>query len=430
MSKIVIILGNSYSQIQGLNSNEFSKLKKSLSYTLGEQQAFYTGGFAHRKYLIDKKGFFPTGLLYVVKKQHPTAPIADNRILPSRLPSNTPDLGVKPHEWQISAVTSAIKAGRGGIVAPTGSGKSLVIALIASRLKVKTLVVVPTLEIKKQLQEALKTFNVRRVTVENIDSAELRGNGRYDCLIIDECHHVAASTYQKLNKIHWTNIYYRFFLTATWGRNDTNEQLLFEGIAGEVVYKLSYKEAISKGYIVPIEAYYIDLPKQKTEAHTWREVYNELVVNNKSRNQIIANLLSSLESENKSTLCLVKEINHGEKLFRMTTINFVNGQDDESRVYIKMFNERDFSCLIATTGIMGEGVDSKPCEYVIIAGLGKAKSAFMQQIGRAVRTYSGKESAKVIIFRDTSHKFTLRHFNAQKKILLDEYGVAVIKLEL
>lgn len=430
MSEISIILGNSYSQIKGLTSNEFSKLKKSLSYTLGEQQAFYTGGFAHRKYLIDKKGFFPTGLLYIVRKQYPLAHTMDNRVLPSRLPSNTPDLGVTPHEWQVNAVTAAIKAGRGGIVAPTGSGKSLVIALIASRLKVKTLVVVPTLEIKKQLQEALKTFNVRRVTVENIDSAELRRNGRYDCLIIDECHHVAANTYQKLNKIHWTNIYYRFFLTATWGRNDTNEQLLFEGIAGEVIYKLSYKEAISKGYIVPIEAYYIDLPKQKTEAHTWREVYSELVVNNAKRNTIIGKLLEALESSNTSTLCLVKEIRQGHILQMITGCYFTHGEDDSTREHIQEFNNKETPVLIATTGIMGEGVDSKPCEYVIVAGLGKSKSAFMQICGRAVRVYPGKETAKVIIFRDTSHKFTVRHFNAQRKILLDEYGVKVVKLEL
>lgn len=30
----------------------------------------------------------------------------------------------------------------------------------------------------------------------------------------------------------------------------------------------------------------------------------------------------------------------------------------------------------------------------------------------------------------TSHKFLIRHYRAQAKILLDEYGVTVVKLDL
>src|SRR6185295_4275346 len=109
---------------------------------------------------------------------------------------------------------------------------------------------------------------------------------------------------------------------------------------------------------------------------------------------------------------------------------FANGQDDTTRHYIKKFNNRELLSLVGTTGILGEGVDTKPCEYVIIAGLGKAKSAFMQQVGQAIRTYPGKETAKIILIKDKSHKFLLRHFNTQVRILKEEYGVTPMKLEL
>ncbi len=79
---------------------------------------------------------------------------------------------------------------------------------------------------------------------------------------------------------------------------------------------------------------------------------------------------------------------------------------------------------------MGEGIDSRPCEFVVVAGLGKAKSAFMQQVGRAVRTFPLKETAKVFLFRDTSHKWCLKHFNEQVKILREEYGVEIKKMEV
>jgi superfamily II DNA or RNA helicase len=248
-------------------------------------------------------------------------------------------------------------------------------------------------------------------------------------LIIDEAHHAAARTYQNLNKKVWDGIHYRFFLTATPFRNDPEETLLFEGIAGQIIYQLTYQKAIAKGYIVPIEAYYIEIPKQKTNAYTWREVYDELIVNHKIRNETIANLMISLHESGASTLCLVKEIAHGEILADLTGAGFANGQDDDTRDLITAFNRVKIKTLIGTTGILGEGVDSKPCEYVIIAGLGKAKSAFMQQVGRSVRTYPGKESAKVILIKDTSHKFLSKHFREQCAILKDEYNIIPIKLE-
>lgn len=436
---ITITIGNSYSKIEGLTTGIFSRLKKVLSYQDNPQAAYFSGFGARPKYLIDNKGNFPTGLFKRVMKFvaennliH-TLDIFDTRAIPKSTSGMLRPMWIGEHyPAQLEAVEAAIIAGRGCISMPTGSGKSRVIALIASKLNVKTLVVVPNLEIKSQLTTSLNDiFGVRlanNIVVENIDSASLKTPAGFDCLIIDEAHHIAAKTYQKLNRTAWKDICYRFFLTATPFRNDKEETLLFEGIAGDVIYQLSYKRAIKEGYIVPVEAYYIDLPKQQTDAYTWAEVYRDLVVNNYERNSIIAKLAGALG--NKSTLILVKEIAHGEILSAIGGIPFVNGQDEASREYIKFFNYEDEKVLIGTAGIIGEGVDTKPCEYVIIAGLGKAKSAFMQQVGRAVRTYPGKESAKVILFRDPSHKFTLRHFREQVKILKEEYGVTPIKIEL
>lgn len=439
MGKITITIDNSYSRIEGLTTEQHRSLKKLLSYTDNPEAAYFGRGFVRTKTLLDKKGNFPSGLFWKVdtwcNSTGTRAEWVDKRIYP--IPKGKIfkfKIPINPYEWQKTAVDAAMTSTPmgGGIVAPTGTGKSLVIALLTHRLQAKTLVVVPTLEIKKQLKASLIEYfgENDNIVVENIDSGALETLTDFDCLIIDECHHVAAKTYQKLNKKAWNKIHYRFFLTATWGRNKTNENLLFEGIAGEVIYKLTYKEAVKKGYIVPIEAYYIDLPKQETDAYTWAQVYKELVTSNNHRNEAISDLLLNLNTAGISTLCLVKEIKHGNNIQEKCLMGFVNGQDESTRALIQQFNNNVSKVLIATTGIMGEGVDSKPCEYVIIAGLGKAKSAFMQQIGRAVRTYPGKESAKIILFRDRSHKFCLRHFNEQCKILKEEYGVIPTKLEI
>lgn len=431
---VTIEINNSYSQIIGLKTEEFHALRKILSYETDPSAVYFSGGWNRKKYLIDKQGFFPTGLIAKVLlfatdlgkvkiSERRKQPTNSNRIFKFK------DM-VKPYKWQSDATDKAQLHGRGGIVAPTGTGKSLVIAVIASKLQVRTLIVVPTLEIKKQLSNSLIYLfgENKNIVVENIDSSALKRLKDFDCLIIDECHHAAAKTYQDLNKHVWTGIYYRFFLTATFFRNQENEQLLFEGIAGEPIYQLTQKEAVKKGYIVPIEAYYQELPKMPTEAYTWREVYNDLVVNNDYRNGVISGYLVGLNAEMKATLCLVKEIKHGEILSSITGFPFANGKDESSREYIEDFKLGEIKVLIATTGVCGEGIDTKPAEYIIIAGLGKAKSAFMQWVGRIVRNYEGKKTGKVILFRDKSHKFLLRHFNAQAKILLEEYEVKVEKL--
>lgn len=335
---------------------------------------------------------------------------------------------MKPYPDQLAAVNSAVEHGRGIISMPTGTGKSYVIRLIIEKFKVKTLVIVPSLEIKKQMIETLS--GLKNVRVENIDAKCLKTETNYDMLIIDESHHSSAKTYRNLNRKSWNKIYYRFFFTATPFRNDSEETILFESIAGDLIYNLSYKDAVKSGYIVPVEAYYIDLPKQKTNAYTYREVYDELVVNNEIRNDIISVLLLRLQGLGISTLCLVREVDHGRKLAENTYIPLVTGEDEGSRAYIRQFNSGGLKALIGTTGVLGEGIDTKPAEYVVMAGLGKAKSQLMQQIGRGVRKFMGKESCKIILFRDTSHKYLLRHFNAQKKILLDEYGVNLIKLDI
>ena len=336
-----------------------------------------------------------------------------------------------PRDYQLLAATLASTKDRCGLEMTTGSGKSLTIALLIQKLQLKTLVVVPTLGLKYQLTEVLQSLFVDirdRVVVENIASKNLKKRGDFDVLIIDECHHAASSTYRELNRKYWGNIYHRYFFSATFFRNDEEERLLLESLVGNCAYSFGYREAVAADAIVPIEAYYIDLPKETSNAYGWHEVYKERVVNNAYRNLQIVGLLKSLEG--KSVLCLVKEIEHGEILSRMTGIPFANGADEDTRGHIEEFNSGAIKALIGTTGILGEGVDSRPCEYVVIAGLGKAKSAFQQQVGRAVRKYPGKESAKVIIFKDGSHKYCLRHFNAQKKILKEEYGVTPIKIEL
>lgn len=442
-----LFINNSICKFIGLNSQQFKELAEIMSYRIDPQTVYFSSDARKgKRYLLNKHGEFPTGLLYLAKawieKKRLPVEILDDRAPP--MPQDglfTLRLPHTPYPEQIEAAEACSAFKRGIVTAPTGCGKSVIAALIIQSLSVRTLVVTPTVELKKQLIcDMSDYFGPDRVgplkdspdiAIENVAALNPSvAQAGYDCVIIDEFHHSGAVTYRNLNKKAWNSIYYRFGLTATPFRSQDHERLLLESVLSQVIYRVDYKTAVEKGYIVPMEAYYYQLPKKKVKGYLWPEVYSELVVQNEERNALVTTLLQRLQSQAISTLCLVKEISHGENITKGTDLDFVKGENDDNREKILAFNRREISTLVATSGVLGEGIDTKPAEIIIIAGLGKSKNQFMQQVGRGFRKYPSKESCKIILFFDPSHRFTSSHFKAQVKILKDEYGLKPAKLEI
>lgn len=450
-----LTIDNSVCQLEGLSIEQHKKLKDILSYEISAQANFHAGGYrSTKRTLLGKNGHFPTGLCYLVEKfiNHDLDPlvaiqtqIKDLRRVPQPLESTFKlSLGYEPYPEQIEAAKACKRFTRGIVCAPTGFGKSAVCALIINEVKVKTLVVVPSLELKRQLtadlQKAFKSQNVGSIcdrpdiAVENVDAIDDGIDTQkildYDCVIIDEFHHSGANTYRKLNKTAFSRMYYKFGLTATPFRSQDNEKLLLESVLSQVIYKVEYQTAVERGYIVPMEAYYIEVPRTVIKGNTksWPSMYSELVVHNEERNNMIQKLLGTFHVNKLSTLCLVKEIAHGNNLVEPTY--FANGDNEDTPYLITMFNNRTLKTLVGTTGVLGEGVNTVACEYVIIAGLGKSKNSIMQQVGRAFRRSPGKESCKIILISDKSHRWTIAHFKEQCKILKDEYNIIPSRLEL
>lgn len=401
------------------------------------EYAMARGYITRRTTLLGKRGDFPSGLLRRVEKylKFRSHEIVDTRRRPA--PPEKPLFrlmkALTPYPDQTDCVAAAAKYHRGACVMPTGTGKSITMALLMLKLQVRTLVIVPNLGLKRQLTETfLEIFgSLAHITVENIDSPRLAQLTDFDCLILDEAHHAAASTYRKLNKRAWKGIYYRFYFTATPFRSHESEAIILESVIGRVIYRLPDDVAVARKYICPIEAYYFTLPPTPVgDELTWRSVYSALVVNNDFRNAVLADLIKNLYGEKQSVLCLVKEIEHGETLRGLTGAAFAHGEADDTEQLLDWFSSGRLGAVIATTGVAGEGRDTRAAEWVIVAGGGKSRNAFVQQVGRGRRRFPGKESCKVLLFKDESHKWLLDHFNAQCAYLREEFGIEAFELPL
>jgi superfamily II DNA or RNA helicase len=441
----------------GFLTEQFKLLRNALSYTETTRSRF-SGFGSVRKYLIDKSGNFPTGLLYLVeetlKSNGIEYTVQDTRIRPKTRAEGAGSLMVgldkTPRPEQAEAPEVAFQESRGIVVAPTGCGKSLIAALILDRFQVRSMIVVPSLGLKKQLTEDLKkVFGDEMVgplyrgrarhlfTVENIDQLDPKCPvPGIDLVLIDEFHHSGAKSYRELNMKAWKDVYFKFGLTATPFRSKSEERLLLESVLSKVIYQIPYKTALDKGYVCPFDAFYIDLPavKLKCSGEKWHSVYKELVVDRADRNQIICDLIENLKNGNKSTLVLLKQVEHGLKIEfelqkRGVRVPFAKGENDNNESLISAFNERIEEVLMGTS-VIGEGIDTRPTEYCVLAGGGKSKNQFMQNVGRLFRLHPTKERGVLILFRDPSHKWTLEHFKAQVKYLKEEYGIVPAKLEL
>lgn len=391
---------------------------------------------------MDKKGVFPSGLIQLAVDSLGAAHFeyVDTRVKPKPTPGmftlNLAAVGIdRPYAEQLEIAEVGAKKARGTVSAVTGFGKSIAMALLVARLQLRTLIIVPNLGLKEQLRATFTAVfgSLHNVLIENIDSPRLKTTPDFDCLIIDEAHHSAAATYRKLNTSAWTGIYTRFFFTATPFRARSAEDILLESIAGQIIYRVSYETAVERGYICPIDAYYYVLPKKralKGNGKSWPGVYSELIVKNAERNALLARLITSLYEQKQSTLCLVKEVAHGEELARLTGAAFAHGQGEDHQQLIEWFAAGKLRTLIATVGVCSEGRDTKSAEWVILGQGGQSKNQLMQAIGRGVRRFGEKESCKVVLFDEPSHRWTHDHWKAQVRAIEEEYGIRPTRLDL
>lgn len=436
---IVLTVNNSESKIEGLSVSQFAEVRDLLSYKISDQQKHFSHAHNDKRYLINKRGEFSSGLSSIVQsyirglKSLQQYRIVDNRVLPTSTGLFKLSLPYDPYPEQEAASETCLLRHRGIVSAVTGFGKSVTMALLINKLQLKTLIIVPNLELKSQLITTFTQYfgHLTNITIENIDSKRLLKLKEFDCLIIDEAHHVAAKTYRDLNKKAWGSIYHRYFFTATPYRSRNEENILFESIAGEVIYEVTYETAVEKGYICPVEAFYVNLPSEKLDLiGSYASVYKKGVVQSHKLNEFVAELLLKFHANNFSTLCIVKEIEHGENLVSLSGAAFANGQSEDCRALINWFSSGKLKILIGTHGVVGEGVDSRACEYVILPTPVKSKNLFMQIVGRAVRKYPGKESAKIILINNQNHIWFKKAFKEQCKILKDEFNTVPAKLEI
>ena len=332
------------------------------------------------------------------------------------------------HKSRTECVNTAL------IVIPTGTGKSQIVIedlkQLAKDNKVKkVLIMVPSIPIKEDWQKRVAIFNGKLdIEIKYYNTVFLEKNllpkDYYDYIVFDEAHHAQAANCKKT--LQYFTPKYLIGLTATPERLDKRK---LDEIFGQYETKLTLREAIEKGVISNIRCYRlisnIDLSEVRYNGkdYNYADLEKTLVID--SRNELIVKTIKKYFAPQKDFykqgIVFCVNIQHCKKLEKMLNdagikAKAVYGSNRENDVIFESYKNKEIQFLLSCQ-VISEGWDCPQTEIVVMARPTLSKVLYLQQIGRGVRNYPGKECLYVIDVVDNYEgKLTPWSFNSLFKI--------------
>jgi len=343
------------------------------------------------------------------------------------------------------------------IVLATGLGKTIIflhlISSIAKKTGKKALILAHRGELLEQAKDKL-------VNVDNTLSAEIEkaqqvagkdtqvviasvptlgrtGSKRikkfnpkdFGVIVIDECHHASASTYQnilehfgllkdqedpKKEGNDWNKSALLLGVTATPSRNDNKG---IDQIFDTVAFDYGIIKGIKNKWLSPIRAWRVntatDLEGIKTTAGDFNLGELSRAVNNEDRNALIISAYNKI-TPGKQALCFAVDVAHAKELSRrfnkegIKSDVIIGGLEEDKRAQIlKDFSEKKIQ-VVVNCMVLTEGFDEPSIETILLARPTQSGILFQQMVGRGTRLYKGKKHLTVVDFVDNTYRQRLQ----------------------
>lgn len=231
----------------------------------------------------------------------------------------------------------------------TGVGKTITAATDAKAVGGRALFLVNALKLASQAKETFAkvwpeatlgeytgsqkdmTQTVIFATVQSISKdLEKFSPTDFDYLIVDECHHAAANTYQKI----FTYFHPKFILglTATPERSDGEDMLeLFQNVA----HKMDLKTAVERGVLVPIRCIRVKTNIDLTDVRINGIKYNSQDLESKlfipERNQLIVDTYLKYVN-GKKTVIFCASVDHAAEIAKYQPMAYVLAPENKRKL--------------------------------------------------------------------------------------------------
>ncbi|PDM41005.1 MULTISPECIES: DEAD/DEAH box helicase family protein [unclassified Geobacillus] len=306
------------------------------------------------------------------------------------------------------------------VVMATGLGKTYLAAFFARNFQ-KALFIAHREEILRQAKKSFqrvmpnKTFgiydgNVKEKEADIIFASiftlsmkkhlEAFAKDAFDLIVIDEFHHAAARSYQRV--LNYFQPKFLLGITATPDRNDNKD--VYAICDGNVAYKIDFIEAVQRGWLAPFRYYGVyddtDYSKIKWLGNRYDEAE---LLQVQLREEMADKILKAWEKYKKTrTLVFCSSIKQADFLseyFRKRnyrTVSLHSQQTDIPRDQAIAMLEKGELDAIFTVDLFNEGVDIPSVDTLLFVRPTESLTVFTQQVGRGLRLYEGKDYCVII----------------------------------
>lgn len=311
------------------------------------------------------------------------------------------------------------------LISSTGTGKTYASAFLAQKIESKKILfIVHREQIAKQalmtfrsIFGSSKTYGILSgnkkdndadfifATMQTISKEKILNNfipDYFDLIIIDECHHAGAKSYEKI--MEYFNPKFMLGMTAS---PDTNQYDIYQLFDHNIAYEIRLQDALEQDLLCPFHYFGI----------TDLEIDDNITNDNKNFNKLI---------DDKRVDLIIEQANYyGYSGDRVKGLIFCSSIEEANVLSIK-FNERglktavltgkdslkdreekiqkltgevdDHLDYIFTVDIFNEGVDIPEINQVIMLRPTQSPVVFIQQLGRGLRKNTSKEYVVVLDF--------------------------------
>lgn len=342
---------------------------------------------------------------------------------------------------QQAAVADLLRHDTGILHAPTAFGKTVTAAAMIARRSVNTLVLVHRRELLDQWRERLQAFlALAPRDIDTIGSGKSKATGRIDIamlqsvapdgtrgellrrygqVIVDECHHVSAASFEAVLKA--VNARYVLGLTATPVRRDSQQPVMFM-LCGPIRH--AAKSPASAPQLLEVLPQRLTAEVDVTSHAPIQDVFAHLA-NDAQRTHMIAEGIRNQYRQGRNVLVLTERTDHLDYLQQAL-------RDDVHPLFVlhgrlaRRARAAQLAALnalandaprvvLATGKLVGEGFDHPALDTLVLAMPISWKGTLQQYAGRLHREHVAKSSVRVLDYVDVAHPALLRMWEKRQR---------------
>lgn len=383
-------------------------IKKRIGISTYQTEKYFKLITEEGEHIYIPRGFLNNLLNFCKEKQISYKTLDQRKLKPATIFKSK----IKLYDYQKQAVDEIKDKDFGVIVAPSGSGKTVIGLKLVAEKSQPTLILVHREQLLNQWIERIESFLGmpkseigqisgrkkkvgKQITVAMMQSLIKMATiddlaNQFGTIIIDECHHIPAKTFREL--IVKFNPYYLYGLTATPKRKYNDEKLIYFYI-GDIIAEIDpNKERSIAARAITLHIKQTDLSVPFDYKIDEFETLSKILTFDSSRNNLIAEDILNQVKEGRKVLVLTERREHVETLNlylqSQCEVITLTGEDSISKRKVKTEQIKlgHFQVLIATGQLFGEGIDLPLLDSLFIVYPFSFEGKLIQYIGRIQRS--------------------------------------------